>query len=116
MKKSFVVKNRKVTEPQTDENLLQKLPKKSNFKISWKKKVGKKYSFETQKLSFGASPTLHIGNASLISDLKLRIKIHEKHTDPYTILKCVFLTDLKGKEQELFESESVHWESFHLEA
>ena len=50
-------------------------------------KSWQKYSFETQKLSFGASPTLHIGNASLISDLKLRIKIHEKHTDTYTILK-----------------------------
>ena len=35
MKKSFVVKRRrKVTEPQTDENLLQKLPKKPNIMTS----------------------------------------------------------------------------------
>ena len=73
-------------------------------------------SFETQKLSFGASPTLNIGNTSLISELKLRIKIHEKDADNNTNLKCVILTKLKGKEQELFESESVHWESFRLEA
>ena len=42
MKKSFVVKRRrKVTEPQTDENLLQKLLKKSNIKKTWKKKLAK---------------------------------------------------------------------------
>ena len=42
VKKSIVAKTRKVTEPQTDENLLQKFPNKSNVKKSWKKTVGKK--------------------------------------------------------------------------
>ena len=34
LKKGFVVKKRKVMEPQTVENLLRKLPKKSNIKKS----------------------------------------------------------------------------------
>ena len=63
------------TETQPAENFLQKLAtKKLKVKKSWKKKIGDKYSFETQKLSFGASPTLTLGDTSSISDLKLRIK------------------------------------------
>ena len=62
-KKSFVVKKRKLKEPQTDESLPQKLLKKSNIKNHGRKKLAKK-EFETQKLSFGASPTLNIGNTS----------------------------------------------------
>ena len=43
---------------------------------------------ETQKIS--------IGNTSLIFDLKLRIKIHEKDADTNTILlKFVILTELE---------------------
>ena len=41
IKKSFVVKKRKVIEPQTDENLLQKFPKKSNVKNHGIKKLAK---------------------------------------------------------------------------
>ena len=44
---------------------------------------------------------------SFISDLKLRVKIHEKDADTSTILKCVILTELKGIEEEMFKSESV---------
>ena len=71
------------------------------------KKSLRENSFETQKLNFGASSTLNIGNTNLISNLKLRIKINDKDADTNTILKCVILTELKGKEQEMFESESV---------
>ena len=39
--------------------------------------------------------------------MKLKIKIHEKDADNNTFKKCVIITQLKGKEQELFESESV---------
>jgi hypothetical protein len=39
--------------------------------------------------------------------LKLRIKLHEKDADTNTILKYVVLTELRGKEQERFESEFV---------
>ena len=98
VKKSFVVKKRKDTETQAAKNLLQKLlTKKSNVKKSWNKKVIKKYSFETHKLSFGASPTVNIGNTSLISDLKLRIKIYEKDKDDNTILKFVFQQNLNER-------------------
>ena len=106
-KKSFVVQKRKVTEIQPAENLLQTLPKKSFVKKIMEEKVGKKYSLETQKLSFGAFPTLNIGNISLISNLKLRVKIQDKNADTNTILKCDILTELKRKEQAMFKSESV---------
>ena len=85
-------KKRKAVQPQDAEISLQKLPtKKLNIKQSWKKKVGEKYSFETQKLSFRTSPTLNIGNTSLLSDLKLRITIYEKDADNKIIKKCVIL-------------------------
>ena len=42
-----------------------------------------------------------------MSDFILRIKIHDKDADTDIILKCVILTELQGKEQEMFKSESV---------
>ena len=97
-----LLKKERVTEPQINENSLQKLPKKSN-------NHGRKNIVSKHKnlKSFGAYPTLNIGNTSLMSDLKLRIQIHEKGADTYTILKCVILIELKRKEQEMFKSESV---------
>ena len=76
-KKSFVVQRKKVTKIQPTEIYLQTLPQKYFVKKSWKKKVREKYSFETQKLS-------------LISDLKLRIRIHDKDADNNTILNVLF--------------------------
>ena len=37
----------------------------------------------------------------------MRVKIHDKDADTNTILKCVISPELKGKEQEMFESESI---------
>ena len=67
-----------------------------------RKKLARNIVAKHKKLCFGtsaASPTFNIRSTNLNSDLKLRIKIHEKHAATNTILKCVILTEVRGKEQ-----------------
>ena len=41
IKKSFIVKKRKITKPEIDGNFMQKLPKKSNVKNHGRKKLAR---------------------------------------------------------------------------
>ena len=86
-KMSFVVK--KNANPQIDENPLQNLPKKSNVKKSWKKKLAKNIVL---KCKFNVK----IWNTSLISDWKLRIKSVKKMQIITQFWLVLFLTELNS--------------------
>ena len=65
----------------------KKVPKISNKKQSWKKKVGENYCFETQGASFEILSTLSAGNTNSISGIQLIIKILERDIDDKTYRK-----------------------------
>ena len=61
----------------------------------WKKQIETNISFQ-KTLTFSKDAEVHYN-----------IKILERKTDNTTLKKCVILTELSGKQQELFETDSV---------